>query len=84
MAGLGRPLDVFLCADFFPVVQILEDFDYCAAANSPKQQSLGRWVDGLTHWKMVINEFIDVIGNLVGGLEHFLFSHILGIIIPID
>ena len=22
--------------------------------------------------------------NLVGGLEHFLFSHILGIIIPID
>ena len=24
------------------------------------------------------------IGELVGGLEHFLFSHILGIIIPID
>ena len=24
------------------------------------------------------------IPNLVGGLEHFLFSHILGIIIPID
>ena len=22
--------------------------------------------------------------NLVGGLEHFLFSHILGIVIPID
>ena len=25
-----------------------------------------------------------MIGRLVGGLEHFLFSHILGIIIPID
>ena len=23
-------------------------------------------------------------GKLVGGLEHFLFSHILGIILPID
>ena len=28
-----------------------------------------------------INKLID---NLVGGLEHFLFSHMLGIIIPID
>ena len=28
---------------------------------------------------------LDLINfNLVGGLEHFLFSHILGIIIPID
>ena len=26
---------------------------------------------------------VDMV-NLVGGLEHFLFSHILGIIIPID
>ena len=27
---------------------------------------------------------IQMIPQLVGGLEHFLFSHILGIIIPID
>ena len=26
----------------------------------------------------------DVLSKLVGGLEHFSFSHILGIIIPID
>ena len=27
---------------------------------------------------------VSQIDELVGGLEHFLFSHILGIIIPID
>ena len=27
---------------------------------------------------------MDLDGKLVGGLEHFLFSHIFGIIIPID
>ena len=27
---------------------------------------------------------LQIYADLVGGLEHFLFSHILGIIIPID
>ena len=32
----------------------------------------------------LITVFLDYYICLVGGLEHFLFSHILGIIIPID
>ena len=34
-------------------------------------------------WHLLINQMI-VLPDLVGGLEHVLFSHILGIIIPID
>ena len=34
--------------------------------------------------KYLVNTSADRIPYLVGGLEHFLFSHILGIIIPID
>ena len=35
-------------------------------------------------WDSNLNRNVLVIVLLVGGLEHFLFSHILGIIIPID
>ena len=36
--------------------------------------------------RTVASEFLRVsqISYLVGGLEHFLFSHIFGIIIPVD
>ena len=33
---------------------------------------------------MVVGRYLVDVSRLVGGLEHFLFSHILGIIIPID
>ena len=35
-------------------------------------------------WESRVNTFYVLYTFLVGGLEHFLFSHILGIIIPID
>ena len=35
-------------------------------------------------YDMISGEFRQPIIQLVGGLEHFLFSHILGIIIPTD
>ena len=38
-----------------------------------------RWKDGVQ-----LGAMGNSMGYLVGGLEHFLFSHILGIIIPID
>ena len=42
----------------------------------------GNLNDGLR--VMRIYQWIGLIGPLAGGLELFLFSHILGIIIPID
>ena len=43
--------------------------------------SIKRWDSTGFKFYLNINLFIN---SLVGGLEHFLFSHILGIIIPID
>ena len=39
---------------------------------------------GKTRWFFEKNVGVETYGTLVGDLEHVLFSHILGIVIPID
>ena len=56
--------------------------------NSPETAKLEPVTVGSPSWaKIFLDCFLDrlmVINDLVGGLEHFLFFLLLGIIIPID
>jgi len=56
-------------------------------SHSPKKDALP-WAAKVRHISRVQNplsvNLLIYTGNLVGGLEHFLFFHILGIIIPTD